>query len=117
MQKSVFFIILLYVFNILLAHHFDILISIFQITLIHTFLFSLLVLKERIYRTLILKKTKQPFNFLAINVFNFFICLLYITPFILFIDGNSQFYVVCNFFICFFLYLVIELFIVLKNKL
>ena len=117
MQKSVFFIITLYLFNLLLAHYFELLISIFQITLIHTFLFSLLILKERIYRALVLKKTKHPFKFLAINAFNFFICLLYIIPVVLSTDGNSQFSIVCNFFICFFIYLVIELFMVLKNKL
>jgi len=44
--KKVFFIILLYFFNILLACYFDRLISVFQIRLIHTFLFSLISFKR-----------------------------------------------------------------------
>ena len=115
MKKGVFFIIVFYISNLLIESYFDLHISVFQITLIHTFLFGSFVLKDRIHQMLIQKNTKHPFSFLAINVLSFFICLLFLIPFILSTDSNSQLTVVCSFFICFFIYLFLELFLILKK--
>ena len=79
-----------------------------QIILIHSFLFGLMVITEKIEKKTAKKAKKLVAYFFTINIFRVVIIILFLSPIVFFSETNKK-EIAINFFVVYFLYMLLFL--------
>lgn len=101
--------------NYLASSFFSLEISLVKIFFIHLFLFSLSGFSIYIQKIIAKKKNNTPSYFLTINFFRISACVGFLLPTIIKYSRSDNGYIY-NFFIIYFIYLIFEMRVSLKNK-
>ena len=113
-NKAVLLIFLLFL-NYLIVGFYKLDIPFKSIFGIQLFLFFLSVFTTVIKKKFAKTKNSTPFHFLAINFFRIFVCIIFLLPTITKYSKSDNIYIY-NFFISYFIYLLFEMRLSLKNQ-
>ena len=101
--------------NYLINTYFNLEISFKKIFLIHFFLFSLSIFSIFLKRISTKLKNNTPLHLLTINFFRIFLCIIFLLSTITKYSKSDNIYIY-NFFIFYFIYLLFEMRVALKNQ-
>ena len=107
--------IVFYPINLLICFLFSIELRFFQITTLHAFMFSLLILTDLSVCFIDKKLQKSSSHFFSINFIRAVLCILFLLPKILSFSEDQKIYIY-NFFFIYFAYLFFEIYIRAKDK-